>query len=99
MVHSYAAASDIEIVTSHFPIPASVVPDQCVRPEARSRSGRHGDGGGERGFMSALRSVIDPADLRWIWLTHTDLDHTVASSSCSPRTRDRGDTTFLAWAS
>ena len=25
--------------------------------------------------MGALRSVIDPADLRWIWLTHTDLDH------------------------
>ena len=26
-------------------------------------------------FMSALRSVIEPADLRWIWLTHTDFDH------------------------
>jgi flavorubredoxin len=26
-------------------------------------------------FMTALRSVIDPADLRWIWLTHTDFDH------------------------
>jgi flavorubredoxin len=26
-------------------------------------------------FMQALRSVIDPADLRWIWLTHTDSDH------------------------
>ena len=25
--------------------------------------------------MTALRSVIDPADLRWIWLTHTDFDH------------------------
>ena len=26
-------------------------------------------------FMTALESVIDPADLRWIWLTHTDFDH------------------------
>ena len=26
-------------------------------------------------FMQALRSVIDPADLRWIWLSHTDFDH------------------------
>jgi len=25
--------------------------------------------------MAALRSVIDPATLRWIWLTHTDFDH------------------------
>jgi flavorubredoxin len=26
-------------------------------------------------FMTALESLIDPADLRWIWLTHTDGDH------------------------
>ena len=26
-------------------------------------------------FMTALRSVIDPGDLRWIWLTHPDFDH------------------------
>ncbi len=26
-------------------------------------------------FDAALRSVIDVADLRWIWLTHTDYDH------------------------
>jgi flavorubredoxin len=27
-------------------------------------------------FMTALRSVIDPAELKWIWLTHPDADHT-----------------------
>jgi flavorubredoxin len=27
-------------------------------------------------FLEALRSVIDPAELRWIWLTHDDTDHT-----------------------
>lgn len=26
-------------------------------------------------FMAALATVIDPADLRWIWLSHTDFDH------------------------
>src|SRR3954452_7498750 len=26
-------------------------------------------------FVDALRSVIDPAELRWIWLTHDDSDH------------------------
>jgi flavorubredoxin len=26
-------------------------------------------------FATALRSTIDVADLRWIWLTHTDFDH------------------------
>src|SRR5262249_10217692 len=27
-------------------------------------------------FMEALRSIIDPRDLRWIWVTHDDADHT-----------------------
>lgn len=26
-------------------------------------------------FMRALEQVIDPADLRWIWVTHMDADH------------------------
>ena len=32
----------------------------------------------ERGFMDALGSVLDPKDVRWIWLTHPDRDHTGA---------------------
>jgi hypothetical protein len=31
-----------------------------------------------RGFMEALGSLVDPADVRWIWLTHPDRDHTGA---------------------
>ena len=30
----------------------------------------------DRGFLDSLGSVIDPADVRWIWLTHPDRDHT-----------------------
>jgi flavorubredoxin len=26
-------------------------------------------------FMATLRSIIDPAELSWLWLTHTDFDH------------------------
>ncbi len=26
-------------------------------------------------FLEALRAVIDPADLAWVWLTHDDSDH------------------------
>lgn len=29
-------------------------------------------------FLEALWSAVDPADLRWIWLTHPDRDHTGA---------------------
>lgn len=28
------------------------------------------------GFMDPLTSIIDPKDLRWVWLTHDDADHT-----------------------
>lgn len=27
-------------------------------------------------FVDTLSSILDPADLRWIWLTHDDIDHT-----------------------
>ncbi|MFE7774066.1 MBL fold metallo-hydrolase [Streptomyces sp. NPDC057445] len=30
----------------------------------------------DRNFPEALGSVMDPADVRWIWLTHPDRDHT-----------------------
>lgn len=30
----------------------------------------------DRDFVKALSSVIDPAEVRWIWLTHPDRDHT-----------------------
>uniref|UniRef100_A0AAU2JGV3 MBL fold metallo-hydrolase n=1 Tax=Streptomyces sp. NBC_00049 TaxID=2903617 RepID=A0AAU2JGV3_9ACTN len=30
----------------------------------------------DRNFLDTLGSVIDPADVRWIWLTHPDRDHT-----------------------
>jgi flavorubredoxin len=26
-------------------------------------------------FLATLESLIDPTDLRWIWVTHTDADH------------------------
>jgi len=29
----------------------------------------------QEGFMRALRRLIDPAALQWIWLTHADADH------------------------
>jgi hypothetical protein len=30
----------------------------------------------DRDFVGELAGVIDPADVRWIWLTHPDRDHT-----------------------
>ena len=30
----------------------------------------------DKDFVSALAQVLDPADVRWIWMTHPDRDHT-----------------------
>ena len=30
----------------------------------------------DKDYLSALADVIDPADVRWVWLTHPDRDHT-----------------------
>ncbi|MXM65054.1 MBL fold metallo-hydrolase [Streptomyces sp. HUCO-GS316] len=30
----------------------------------------------DRNFLETVGSVMDPADVRWIWLTHPDRDHT-----------------------
>ena len=77
MITTYQAAPDIDVLTSSVAIPGfGLVPVNAFV--------LHGpepvlvDTGAvvERDeFMTALRSVIDPADLRWIWLTHTDFDH------------------------
>ncbi|GAA4931440.1 MBL fold metallo-hydrolase [Streptomyces coeruleoprunus] len=44
----------------------------------------------DRDFLNRLGSVTDPADVRWIWLTHPDRDHTgglFALLEAAPRAR------------
>lgn len=69
---------DVHVLTSHFPLPGfGVVPvnafvvtgsepmlvDTGLLPESDD-------------FMQVLAGVVDPGDLRWLWLTHADPDHT-----------------------
>ncbi len=77
MITTYEAAPDIDVLTANFPIPG-------LGQLAINSFVLHGDVPvlvdtgpvlERESFMTALTSVIDPADLRWIWLTHTDGDH------------------------
>ena len=77
MITTYRAAPDIDVVTSTFPIPGlGVVPinafvlqgDEPVLVDTGAVVERDE-------FLDVLRTVVDVADLRWIWLTHTDADH------------------------
>lgn len=77
MVRTYEAAPGIQILTSSFPIPGfGVVPINAFVLEGPEPVLVDTGAVVEREeFLRALRSVIDPRDLRWVWLTHTDFDH------------------------
>jgi flavorubredoxin len=74
---SYKATPDIDVITSNFPIPGfGLVPiNAFVIKGSEPILVDTGAVVESAAFMPALRSIIDPADLKWIWLTHTDFDH------------------------
>jgi flavorubredoxin len=68
---------DIEVLPSYFPIPgAGFLPVNAFVIKAEEPvlvdTGMGIDG---EEFMKALHSVIDPRELKWVWLTHDDADH------------------------
>ena len=77
MIDLYKAAADIEVLTSAFPIPGyGLVPiNAFVIKGSEPVLVDTGAVVESEEFMTALRSVIDPTELKWIWLTHTDFDH------------------------
>ena len=76
-MRSYAATPDVDVITSDFPIPGyGVIPVNAFVLQGREPLLVDTGAGVEADeFMQVLRSVVDPMDLRWLWLTHTDFDH------------------------
>ena len=77
MITTHRAAPDIDVVASAAAIPGfgSLAINAFVLHGAEPLLVDTGVVRESDEFMGALRSVIDPADLRWIWLSHTDFDH------------------------
>jgi flavorubredoxin len=77
VISTYEATAGIDVITSSFPIPGmGFVPiNAFVLHGSEPVLVDTGSVVESDEFMTALRSVIDPAHLRWIWLTHTDFDH------------------------
>jgi flavorubredoxin len=77
MFEPYKAAADIDVVHSYFPIPGlGIVPvNAFVLKATQPVLVDTGLVPLSDEFMEKLSSVIDPADLHWLWLTHTDQDH------------------------
>jgi flavorubredoxin len=74
----YQVMPDITVLPSHFPIPgAGFLPvNAFVIKSKEPVLVDTGMGIDSEEFMKALGSVINLRDLRWIWLTHDDADHT-----------------------
>ncbi len=68
----------IDILPAHFPIPgAGFLPVNAFVIKAKEPVlVDTGMGIDSEEFMKALKSVIDPRDLKWVWITHDDADHT-----------------------
>ena len=69
--------SDTTLIGSHFPLTGlGVLPVNAFLIRAREPVLVDTGLASERAsFLDSLRATIDPADLRWIWITHTDADH------------------------
>ena len=69
---------DIEVLPASFPIPGMgfLAVNAFVIKAKEPVLVDTGMGIDSEAFMKALESVIDPKDLKWVWLTHDDADHT-----------------------
>jgi flavorubredoxin len=74
----YQVMPDIEVLPAHFPIPSvGFLPVNAFVIKAKEPVlVDTGMGIESEEFMKALESIIDPHDLKWVWLTHDDADHT-----------------------
>jgi flavorubredoxin len=78
MEEPYQLMEDISILPSFFAIPGMgfLAVNAFVIKAKEPILVDTGMGIDSADFMKALESVIDPQDLRWLWITHDDADHT-----------------------
>ena len=77
MTSTFTAAPGLDVITTAVDIPTlgTLAVNAFVLHGAEPILVDTGVGSEAPEFMKELSSVIDPADIRWIWLTHTDFDH------------------------
>jgi flavorubredoxin len=77
MFDPYQAVSDIEVLPASFPIPGLglIAVNAFVLKAAEPVLVDTGLMPLSDEFMGKLSAVIDPGDLRWLWLTHCHADH------------------------
>jgi hypothetical protein len=78
MDQSYKASPDVHVLPAHLALPGAgvLMVNSFILMAKEPVLIDTGLGSEREAFISAVRAVIDPAELRWIWLTHDDSDHT-----------------------
>jgi glyoxylase-like metal-dependent hydrolase (beta-lactamase superfamily II) len=73
----YEISPDVDVIPVYLPVPGmGVLPAHSFVIHAQEPVlVDTGPGGAGPEYHRALSEVIDPADIRWLWLTHTDPDH------------------------
>jgi glyoxylase-like metal-dependent hydrolase (beta-lactamase superfamily II) len=99
MAESYRVTPDIHVLTTSFVVPGfgQLPINAFVLKSTQPVLVDTGYVLERTSYMDALKSVIDPAELEWVWLTHDDPDHTGALRmvlEAAPRAKVI--TTFLA---
>jgi glyoxylase-like metal-dependent hydrolase (beta-lactamase superfamily II) len=77
-MHTYRTGEHVTVLNDHLEVPGiGFLPvNAFVLHSAQPVVIDTGLSLPDRNFVATLRTVIDPADVRWIWLTHPDRDHT-----------------------
>jgi hypothetical protein len=77
-MHTYRAHPDISVLGDYLEVPGLgfLAVNAFVIHAAQPVVVDTGLGLPDRDFVALLAAVIDPPDVRWIWLTHPDRDHT-----------------------
>jgi hypothetical protein len=77
-MHTFRARPDVSVLGDYLEVPGlGFLPvNAFVIHAAQPVVVDTGLGLPDRDFVASLAEAIDPADIRWVWLTHPDRDHT-----------------------
>ncbi|HEX6500180.1 MAG TPA: MBL fold metallo-hydrolase [Micromonosporaceae bacterium] len=98
-MNTYRVGRDVTVISDHLEVPGIgfLAANTFVLHAAEPVVIDTGLGLPDRDFVRTLAQVIDPSDVRWIWLTHPDRDHTGGIFDLlSVAPRARLVTTYLA---
>ena len=87
MDSSYQPLPDVHVIPSHLEVPGVgvILANAFVLLSERPVLIDTGLAVDSEQFMATLESIVDPAELAWIWLTHDDTDHTGSLESVLKR--------------